>query len=158
MPTDSVGADSGKLPQPNEGRGDFDSCTEAESLFCLAKHSDVVHGYVIKSSAKPQNTMNFLQRLFAKLKPGISYFEVPIKTVHDRLPEAREHGAFKLVKEKYPNIPDEHIDMLVAFAYTARDQGVKDIGAFLLANCEQYQSGQFFIKKSRGKYCLCSRK
>lgn len=98
-----------------------------------------------------------LQWLFGKRERGTSLFEVPIKAVHDRLPQNRNHGAFKLLKEKNPSIPDEHIDVLIGFAYAAKREGINDIAEFLLATCQQYKRGQFFIKKSRGKYCLCIR-
>lgn len=100
--------------------------------------------------------MGLLDWLFGK--KGTSLFEVPVSVVGEALPQNRNHEAFKMLKEKYPTFPDEHIDMLIRFSYAAEREGMQDIGGFLLASCEQYAKGSFFIKKSSGKYCLCLRK
>jgi len=104
--------------------------------------------------------MGLLDWLFRKRKgpEGTSLFEVPITVVHERLPQNRSHEAFRMLKEKHPNIPDEHVDMLIRFAYAAEKEGLSDIGGFLLASCQQYAKGEFFINKSGGNYCLCMRK
>ncbi|MFC1660512.1 hypothetical protein ACFL3S_03455 [Gemmatimonadota bacterium] len=99
--------------------------------------------------------MGLFQWLFGKRRRGTSLYEVPVKGMSDRLREGRKHGAFKMLKEKHPSIPDEHIHILIGFGYAAKRQGLDDFATFLLATCQQYEKGDFFVEKRGGKYCLC---
>ncbi len=95
---------------------------------------------------------------FVKKQQGISLYEAPINEVHDELPRVREQKFFKIIKQQNPSIPDEHIYVLIRLAYTSKREGVGDFSEILLDSCQAYIKGEFFIKKSREKYCLCIRK
>ncbi len=101
--------------------------------------------------------MSFWDKIFPK--KGTSLMEVPIAEVRESLPKNREHPVFKMMKEKHPGLPDEHIDMLIRFAFAAKQEGGNvEIAEWVMVSSKQFEEGHFFVKKSRGKYCLCLRK
>jgi hypothetical protein len=102
-----------------------------------------------------RQAMGFLQRLFGKRKKGTSLYEIPIKSVRNNIRQEREQEAFQLLKDKNPNIPDEHLSILIGFTHAAKQKGIDDFSEFLLSSCQHYMDGYFFIDKSGGKYRLC---
>jgi hypothetical protein len=88
---------------------------------------------------------------------GTSLCEVPITTVRKELPRNRNHPAFKTLRGQHPNIAEEHLDVLMRFAFASgvrEKEGSGALAGFILGLAQGYKDGSFFVKKSGGKYCL----